>query len=111
METLQVLQHRCCLRHFEFFDVHRSNTFEVSDFLHPLRVVTEGGTEVGPQEARIRKEHLHVVNSVEKGEQLTEGFPRDFIHDTFEPDGVPVDIESATMLGETCPVRAGMRTA
>ena len=48
---------------------------------------------------------------MEKGEQLSEGFLRDFIHDTFEPDGVPVDIESATILGETCPVRAIMRTA
>lgn len=52
------------------------------------------------QEARIRKTHLHVVNFVEHGEQLTEGFLRDFIHDTFEPDGVPVDIESATIPGE-----------
>lgn len=52
------------------------------------------------QEARIRKTHLHVVNFVEPGEQFHKGFLRDFIHDTFEPDGVPVDIESATIPGK-----------
>lgn len=52
------------------------------------------------QEARIRKTHLHVVNFVEHGDRIHEGFLREFIHDTFEPGGVPVDIESATIAGK-----------
>lgn len=51
------------------------------------------------QEARIRKTHLHVVNFEEGGRPVYEESLRHFIRDTFEPDNVPVDMESATIRG------------